>query len=349
MATLAHDLRYAVRVLRKNPGFATIALLVLALGIGANTAIFTVVNSVLLRPLPFPDSQRLAAVWEDASTVGFPQNTPAPANFMDWKRQNQVFEDMAAMRNGAVSLTGAGEPELMLSAQVTPNLFAVLQVKPAMGRVFNAEDDRSGAPKTVVLTHGLWVRRFASDPAAVGRTVSLNDEKYTVIGVMPAGFSFPRSETQLYMPMGFDAKAWAQRGNHFLEVIGRLKSGIGWERARGDMKTIASRLERDYPDTNKDMGVTVVPLQEQYPGLYALHCGALAAVGLVLLIACANIANLCSLARQHDRVRWQSAPPLAPGAVRSSGICWPKARSWPAAVRSPVRCWLRSACDSWNA
>ena len=292
MATLAHDLRYAVRVLRKNTGFATVALLVLALGIGANTAIFTVVNSVLLRPLPFPDSDRLAAVWEDASTVGFPQNTPAPANFMDWKRQNQVFEDMAAIRNGAASLTGAGEPELVLSAQVTPNLFAVLEVKPATGRVFTAEDDRPGVPKTVVLTHGLWVRRFASDPAAVGRTVSLNDEKYTVIGVMPAGFSYPRSETQLYMPMGFDAKAWAQRGNHFLEVVGRLKPGIGWERARGDMKAIASRLERDYPDTNKDIGVTVVPLQEQYTGpvrtaLWVL----LAAVGLVLLIACANIAN----------------------------------------------------------
>ena len=303
MAGLLQDLSYALRVLRKSPGFAAIALATLAIGIGANTAIFTVVDAVLLKPLPYPESNRLAMVWEDASKVGFGKNTPAPANYLDWKRQNQVFESMAAMRHGGFSLTGGGEPELIFAPKVEWTFFNVLGANAALGRTFTEDDDRPEAQKVVVLSHTLWTRRFGSNPAIVGREILLNDEKWTVVGVMPPGWVFPDARAQLWAPLRFDAANWAKRKSHFLNVVGRLKPSISLERAQSDMSAIAKRLEHDYPDSNKELGAVVVSLQDQYTGDVSTGLRVLlAAVGLVLLIACANVANLL-LAKASSRSR----------------------------------------------
>jgi hypothetical protein len=180
MWALGHELRYALRVLKNNPGFTAIALLVLALGIGANTAIFTLVDTVLLRPLPFHDPDRLVAVGEELGWMGFPKNTPAPANFVDWKKQNTVFEDMAAIRSSAFSLTGNGDPELVLAPKSTPNLFRVLGAKAAIGRTLLDSDDQPGAAKVVVLGYGLWLRRYGGNANVLGKQILLDGEKYTV-------------------------------------------------------------------------------------------------------------------------------------------------------------------------
>lgn len=185
------DLRYGCRILLRSPGFAAVAIAALGLGIGANTAIFSAVDAVLLRPLPYPDANRLVMVWEDASHQSFPRNTPAPANYFDWRKQNTVFTEMAALRFLNANLTGDGSaPELQLGRGVTANLFSVMGVQPALGRAFTAEEDKSGA-KVVVLSYGLWQRRYGGDRSIVGRTIQMNGEPYTVLGVMPRSFHFP--------------------------------------------------------------------------------------------------------------------------------------------------------------
>jgi putative ABC transport system permease protein len=305
MESFWQDLRFGLRQLLVKPGFTAIATLSLALGIGANTAIFSLVDAVLLRPLPFHDPDRLAIVWEDAAKIGFPRNTPAPANYADWKAQNQVFEDMAALNWRVYNLTDEGEPEKVEAQGVTANFFTLLGVKPELGRVFTQDEDKPDGNKVALLSYGLWRRRFGGDPGLIGKEILLDGQKHTVIGVAPPGFQFLSKETSLWVPMAFSPQELANRGGHYLTVVARMKPGVGLRQANADIAAIMQRINRDNPQSwsGFELGSIVVSLREQLagdvrPALIVL----LVAVGFVLLIACANIANLL-LSRGSARYR----------------------------------------------
>jgi predicted permease len=304
LETLAQDLRYAVRTLRKNPGFTTVAVLTLGLGIGANTAMFSVAQAVLWRPLPYAHPDRLVEITETNPLKHWTHTVAAPANFADWQKMNSVFTGIAAYGPSEVFLTGEGEPQRLKGLAVTGDLFDVLGVAPLLGRSFTNEETFEGKGRVAILSYNLWQSQFAGDPHIVGRSVSLTGKTYDVVGVMPRAFFFPGHDKQIYIPFGFKQSILVeQRRPHYLNVIARLRDGVSLPQASGQMTAVASRLEQMYPDTNTKMGVRLdgfhdTLTQEKRPAMAML----LAAVCVLFLIVCSNVANL-QLGRAAARVR----------------------------------------------
>jgi putative ABC transport system permease protein len=302
--SLLRDLRYGVRTLGKSRGFAAAGIVILGLGIGVNSAIFTVVNAVVLRPLPFADADRLVRLWHTPPQSTFPGMRTfaiSPANFMDWEAQSSSFEAMALYRGGQPTLTGQGEPTPVLRVRASASFLPIFALRPIVGRGFTADDDREGAAQTVLLSERFWRSRFGADPAVVGRDILLNLEPHTVIGVVPAP-SF-LDEIQIWTPLRWTPEERAERANHNYRAVAKLKPGVPVGTAQADLDAISARLAQQYPADNKDWGALVVPLHEDLVGDARLSLLVLlGAVALVLLIACANLANLL-LVRTHGRAK----------------------------------------------
>jgi putative ABC transport system permease protein len=307
MSTLIQDLRYGLRMLARSPGFTAVAVLTLALGIGANTAIFSVVNTVFLGPLPYPDADQLVVINESSKPM--PEGPISYSNFLDWQAQNQVFEHMAAFQGEALTLVGVKVPESMPSLNVSADFFPTLGVNPIYGRSFLPSEDKAGAMPAVIMSYGLWQRRFGADPGLIGKSLSLKGtlgtRDFTVVGILPRDYAF-YAPAELYVPIGlWGADGYLmKRENHDRTLaLARLKPGVGLEQARAQMETIASRLRQQYPETNTGFGVTITPLRERVVGhVRPAVLVLLGAVGFVLLIACVNVANLL-LARSTGRQR----------------------------------------------
>lgn len=303
MSGIIQDLRYAGRQVRKAPGFAAVAVITLALGIGVNTSIFSVVNAVLLRSLPFPDANRLVRVWHTPPQSSFPGISAfaiSPANFLDWQKQNHVFSSMAIYGFGGFTLTGGDKAEQVTASRVSATFFSTLGAQPMLGRLFSAEEDQPGHSNVVILSHRFWQEHFASNRDVVGRDITLDGAKYLVAGVMPASFRFP-DIAQVWTPLAWTDQEKAIRGNHNYLAVARLKPGVDLKQAQAEMNTISARLAQQYPADDKGWGALLRPLQADLvnnvrPALLVL----LGAVGFILLIACVNVTNL-SLARIFSR------------------------------------------------
>ena len=301
MGTFRQDVYFGLRTLAKSPSFAAIAIITLALGIGANTAVFSVINAVLLRPLPFRDPGRLVQLWQTEPAPG--EYPLTGADYLDWQAQNQTLEGTSVLGwPRGFNVSGAGEPEQAAVIETQANFFSLLGVEPLLGRTFLKGEDQSGQNHVAVLSYGFWKRHFGGQMGMVGKSIELNDEKYAVVGIMPAWLRFPRA-VDIWIPMDMSPKALGPRGQHHLLAIGRLKLRVPVAKAQSELQTIAKRLEQQYPDSNKKVGAVVIPLKEQLvgrsrPQLLIL----LGAVALVLLIACANVANLL-LVRATGRQR----------------------------------------------
>jgi predicted permease len=298
------DLRYAARVLRKSPTFATVAVLTLALGVGANTAIFTVVNALLLKPLPYRSADRLVTVWQDMRARGGPADEWAtPGNYADWRGEKALFEEVAVVTGWRPTLTGQGEPEPIPGEQVSHEYFSVLGVVPALGRAFRVEDDVPNAPRVVMISDGIWRRHFGGAPDVIGRTVALSGQPHEIIGVLPAGFRpIVSSGAGLWRPLRLNT-ATPSRGAVVLRAVARLPAGLTIDRAQAAATVLAARLEAQHPDFNEKVGISLIGLRERIVG--DIRTGLLVllgAVAFVLLIACANIANLV-MARASGRGR----------------------------------------------
>ncbi len=292
------DLRYSLRVLARSPSFTLVAVVGLALGIGANSAIFTAMNAVLLRPLPYKEAEQLVLLWELNRHNGDHEIKASAPDYIDWKEQNSVFQDIAAFNANSglgLNLSGAGHPARISATSVTGNLFSVLGVTPALGRSFLPDEERPGSAPVCILSDGLWRRRFGSDSKIIGKAVTLNDEMWTVVGIMPAGFRFPQSvdPVDLWVPAMVRSTARTKRAHHYLGVIARLKPGLSLDHAQAELDALARRMELQYPETNAGLGISLVPLRTQItgnirPALLVLF----GATAFVLLIACTNLANL---------------------------------------------------------
>ena len=306
MNAFLQDIRYALRMLAQSPGFTTIAILTLALGIGANTALFSVVNGVLLNPLPYPQPDRLVALYSRTST--FAQSSISYPNFLDWQRNNRSLASLAAYRSDDFNLTGAGEPERVRTEMISADFFSILGVTPLMGRDFTAQDDHAGAAPVVILSEGFWKRKLGGSQQILGQPITLNGTPYTVVGIIRASFFFMGNNFRLsdaYVPIGqwTDPTFLDRRVGMGMNAVARLKPGATLTQARSDLDNVAQALAKAYPEADKDSGITLVPLKQDMVGevaplLYVLF----GAVGLVLLIACVNLANLL-LARSTGRTR----------------------------------------------
>jgi len=302
MGSTLQDLRYGFRNLLRTRGMTTVAIITLALGIGANTAIFSVIDAILLRPLPFHDSGKLVRLYETESAPGhYPMTGP---DFLDWKAQSHSFEDMTLYGwSPAYNLSDQGRAEHVVGTPTEWNFFTLLGARPLLGRTFAQGEDETGKDHVVILSFGLWQSHFAGDPKAIERQIELNNEKYTVIGVMPAGFHYPLG-TQIWVPQDMDAKSLHPRGSHWASALGRLKPGVSIQSAQSELTLIAKRLEQQYPDSNHNVGAFLMPLQEVMVAQSRTSLIVILwAVALVLLIACANVANLLlsrSVARQKE-------------------------------------------------
>jgi predicted permease len=306
---ILQDLRYAQRYLRKSPGFSLITILTLAIGIGANTAVFSLINAVLLRPLSYDHADRLVLVWESAPFFGLHDSPVAPANYVDWKARSQSFEDMGALEDRGYRLLGQDAPEVVQGALVTAGLLRALRTRPMLGRIFRDDEDRPGAPKVALISEGFWQRRFGADPRIVGKSMDLGAEKHTIVGVLASGTEPPGEYRdtlgEVWTPLGstYTAAELAARGRHNWMVIARLKPGVTVAQADAEMKTIGASLAREYPDTNEKVGAFVAPLRDHFVSssrrVLAILFGT---VALVLLIACSNLANLL-LSRAANRTK----------------------------------------------
>jgi putative ABC transport system permease protein len=303
MRTLLQDLRYGFRMMGKAPGVTAIAILTMALGIGINTAVFSLVNVLLFEPLPYPEQDRIVQLWESNLPKGWDQATVSPPNYLDWKAQSKSFEGMALYTRNSFALTGKGEPERVEGMLGTINLLDILGVKPALGRGFLPGEDRPGAERVAIISHGLYERRFAASPEVIGRKIELNGAPYTVVGVMPRGYTFLYAPVEIWTTLDIDPAA-QDRDSHGYLVIGRLAKGISREQAQSEMNLIAGRLDKQYPDSNKGWGVAMNTAWEEVfdrdtpTALLTI----LLSVLFVLLIGCANVANLL-LARAASRER----------------------------------------------